>query len=337
MKQMKKHLAILAVLFTVILSSCTNDDIPVSQAITFKVNPSTVVSSYQEFQPGELSSIPSGANLRMRLLIYNEAGNLVAEDETYMNDYTHIMTSSFNLEQGSYTAVACTDIVTDNKKFEYWDLSGKEKLSTTMFTDNGYIGGSLKILGIKVNHFSVDNELKEYHIDVKPAGALAFVWWKNWRRYNNVEAFRLYANRSCDNMTLNAYGEPTYSVESSNDVSDWRIASMTYDAEYAGGYVYVFLFPVKNMTVQFGASLKDNKYTLFKNAKEIVDIELGREYYFTYDVTSEECEWLVLTDVDARSSASKLEYYGNDTVSNGFENNQSIRVVDFIQPGKLSE
>lgn len=334
---MKKYLAIFAVLFTVILSSCSNDDIPVSQTITFKVNPSTVVSSYQEFEPGELSSIPSGANLRVRLLIYNEAGNLIAEDETYMNDYTHVMTSSFNLGQGNYTAVACTDIVTDNKTFEYWDLSGKEKLSTTMFTDNGYIGGSLKILGLKVNHFTVDNSLKEYSMDVKPAGALAFVWWKNWKRYNNVEAFRLYANRSCDNMTLNSDGEPTYSVESSNDVSDWRIASLTYDADYVGGYVYVFLFPVKNMTVQFGASLKDNKYTLFKNAKEIVDIELGREYYFTYDVTSEECEWLVLTDVDARSSECAVEYNGSNNTSNGFENDQSIRVMDFIEPGKLSE
>ncbi len=334
---MKKYLAIFAVLFTVILSSCSNDDIPVNQSITFKVNPSTVVSSYQEFQPGELSTLPSGANLRIRLLIYNEAGKLVAEDESYMNDYTHIMSSSFNLAQGVYTAVSCTDVVTDNKTFEYWDLSGKETLSTTTFTDKGYIGGSLKILGLNVTHFSVDSNTKDHNIDVKPAGALAFVWWKNWRRYNNVEAFRLYANRSCDNMTLNASGEPTYSVESSNDVSDWRIASMTYDSEYAGGYVYVFLFPVKNMTVQFGASLKDNKYTLFKNAKEIVDIELGREYYFTYDVTSEECEWLILTDVDARSSESTLEYYGNNTTSNGFENNQSIRVMDFVQPGKLSE
>lgn len=319
------------------MSSCSNDDIPVNQSVTFKVNPSTVVSSYKEFEPGELSSLPSGANLRMRILIYNEAGKLVAEDYAYMNDYTHIMTSSFNLPQGSYTAVACTDIVTDNKTFEYWDLSGKEILSTTTFTDKGYIGGALKILGLKVTHFSVDSNTKELNIDVKPAGALAIVWWKNWNRYSNVEAFRLYANRACDHMTLNAFGEPTYSVESSNDVSAWRIASMTYDSDYSGGYVYVFLFPVKNMTVQFGAELDDNYYALFENAEAVVDIELGREYYFTYDVTSEECEWLVLTDVDASSSDLNLEYYGNDQTSNGFENKQSIKVIDFVQPGKLSE
>lgn len=334
---MKKYLAIFAVLCTVILSSCSNDDIPVAQTITFKVNPSTVVSSYREYAPGELSTLLSDYNLRIRLLIYNEAGKLVAEDETYMNDYTHIMTSSFNLEQGLYTAVSCTDVVSDNKTFEFWDLSGKESLSTATFTDNGYIGAQFKILGFNVTHFSVDNNAKELNVNVKPAVALALVMWENWNRYTNVEAFRLYANRSCDNMTLNASGEPTYSVESSNDVANWRIAALEYDSQYNGGYVYVFLFPIKNMTMQFGAGLTDNTYALFDNAMALVDIELGKEYYFAYDVTSEECEWLVWTDVDTSSSTSTLEYYGNNTTSNGFECNQSIRVMDFVQPGNLSE
>ncbi len=334
---MKKYLAILAVLFTAILSSCSNDDnIQVNQVITFKVNPSTVISSYKEFDVGELSALPSNANLRIRILIYNEDGNLVDEDVTYTNDYTHIMTTSLNLAQGNYTAVACTDVVLNNKTFEFWDLSGKETLSTTTFTDKGKIGDRWKILGLKVAHFSVDRNTTELNIDVKPAGALILVWWKNWNRYSNVTAFRLYTNRSSDQMTLGASGNPSYSVESSYDL-DWNIAQLSYNSDYNGGQAYVFSFPIKNMTVQFGAGLENNKYTLFKNAEAVVNIELGREYYFTYDVKSEECEWLVLTDVDARSSESSLEYYGNNATSNSFDNNQSIRVIDFVEPGELSD
>lgn len=64
MKQMKKYLAIFAVLFTVILSSCSNDDIPVNRSVTFKLNPATVVDKLYEMNAGDLTSLSSGATLK---------------------------------------------------------------------------------------------------------------------------------------------------------------------------------------------------------------------------------------------------------------------------------
>ena len=77
---MKKYLAIFAVLFTVILSSCSNDDIPVNRSVTFKLNPATVVDNLYEMNAGDLTSLSSGATLNVDLYVYDESGTLVERD-----------------------------------------------------------------------------------------------------------------------------------------------------------------------------------------------------------------------------------------------------------------
>lgn len=324
---MKKFIMYIIAFAAVMLTSCSNEDVPVSKNVTFKINPSTVISSFIEFNAGELSSIGSDQNLRVRLLIYNESGRLQCSDTQYMNDYTHMSSFGFSLPVGVYKAVAITDIVSDNRTFEFWTLTGEDNINTTTITDAGYVGGSSKILGLTVKDIEIgESSGTEYNIDVRPAGALAIVWFKNWNRYTNVDSFALYSNRSCDSMTLNSEGNPVYSVEASNDMS-WRIALMGHDSSYSGGYVYVFLFPLQNASMHFGAELNNDRYTLFPGADAVVDIELGREYMFTYDVTSEECEWNVFTNVQGKPG--RHEYNGNDMLfNNGFMNKQSIRVAD---------
>ena len=53
---MKKVLFALVALVGII-SSCTNDDITISRAITFKVNPATVVENLYERNAGDLMMI----------------------------------------------------------------------------------------------------------------------------------------------------------------------------------------------------------------------------------------------------------------------------------------
>ncbi len=106
MKQMKKYLAIFAVLFTVTMSSCSNDDIPVDRAVTFKLNPATVVENLYELNAGDLTSIPSGATLNVGVYVYDDSGHLVAQDAQEFGAYTHILTSNLNLGKGTYTAIA---------------------------------------------------------------------------------------------------------------------------------------------------------------------------------------------------------------------------------------
>lgn len=296
---MKKNLAIFAVLFTVILSSCSNDDIPVGQSITIKINPSTVVSSLVEYTAGDLSSIDSDETLYVSLYIYNEAGNLVASEVQEFSDYTHIMNSVQNIGAGEYTIVASTHIVNDSG-LKYWDFTGQDNLSTFTVTDEGYIGGSAKILGLTAKQVSVTSSMKEISLDVECAGAVALVQVMNWNRYSNVSTFGLMANKSCDNVTFDYSGSLNYSIETESDYNYWMV-KWDYDSNYSGAYGYTFMFPYTNINMSFVAYTSSNSRNYLGEPCN-GNIEVGHTYWFAYDVTDEETYWSDETDYAGRSN-----------------------------------
>lgn len=288
MKNMKKYLAIFSVLFTVIFSSCSNDDIPVGQSITFKINPSTVVASLVEYEPGDLSSIQSNQKLYVSLYVYNKSGNLIASDVQKFSDYTHIMNSVQNLGSGEYTVVVSTHIVNDSG-LKYWSFSGVDNLSTFSVTDEGYIGGSAKILGLTAKHITITSSVNEVLLDVECAGAVALVQVMNWNRYSDVEAFGLLSNKSCDNVTFDYNGSKNYSIETKSDYGYWMF-NMDYDSNYNGGYGYTFMFPCTNMNMTFAAETTSNDL-VYIGESCTGNIEMGHTYWFAYDVTNEETYW----------------------------------------------
>lgn len=310
---MKKYLAIFAVLFTVILSSCSNDDIPMSQSISFKVNPSTVVNSFDEYDAGELTVFPKGYLLRVRLLIYNETGKLVSSDVQTFGDYSHIMSSSQNLEEGNYTVVTTTDIITTEDDQYAWILSGEENLTSLTMTKTEYIRQQWEILGLETTHISITSSTKDVNIDVKPAGALAIVFYNNWNKYTDVLKYKLNSDKVADNFMLDSNGLPQYSVKSS-DNTNYRISLVTWDSNYTGAYRYIFLFPMQNVTLQFKCECDDDKtYLLGEPAK--VDIEKGKEYLFAIDVETDEAEWYDITPTKNRSTMEKASINTMDYAS----------------------
>lgn len=328
---MRNRLYLLAVVIAVFMSSCSNDDIPVKKTTTFHINAETAISAFSniEYTPGELSYMPSEGELRCRVLIYDKDNLLVAEDSVFSPDYSHVLTSNFFLEEGEYTAVFSSDLVKKDKTFENWQLIGREKLSTATFKDTGYIGGQTKILGLSVKHLTVKGA-GEYHVDLEPAGALAFVYFADWNRYTNVEAFQLASNRTCDEMTLNDKGEPTFSVESADWLA-WRLAYVPYDSNYEGMYCYVFLFPMKNVTLQFACDLDNGGNAVFEGASCNCNIEAAHAYSFVYDVMADEAEWWDYTN-DTRSSGNKLPNAVGAVKTNiGDGEGNSLRVMDYSQ------
>lgn len=292
---MKKNLVYLAVLFFVILSSCSNADIPLVKSITFKVNPSTVVSSLLEFTAGDLSSIDSDENLYVSLYIYNEAGNLVSSDVQKFKDYTHIMNSVQIIEAGEYTVVASTQIIDDND-YKYWDIFGTENLSTFTVKDKDLIGGSAKILGLSAQKVSVNSSTKEVFVNVECAGAVALVQVMDWNRYSNVATFGLMSNKSCDDVTFDYNGGLNYSVETKSDYSCW-MAKWTYDSKYSSGYGYTFMFPYTNINMAFVAITTSNSRNYLGDPCTD-DIEKNHTYWFAYDVQEEKTYWDDATDWD---------------------------------------
>lgn len=296
---MKKYLAILAVLFTVILSSCSNDDIPVTHATTFKVDPSTVISSYEEYIVGDLTSLGSNYQLRIRLLVYNQDGVLVESDEVFSSDYTHIQTFSFNLSEGDYTTVAITDVVgkASSAVDEFYTLSNQTKLNTTTLSYTGYVGGQRAILGLTTASQYISSSSREISIKVKPAGALIVCHIDNWNSCLNwndngvaldVKTFKLLGNQASSDLTLNSFGEPTFSIRSSSNY-DYIWYSHDRNSDYVGGYGYAFKFPMTNVKLKWVAETASGSYSWGDPA--VVDIESGKEYYFELDVENDEAGW----------------------------------------------
>ncbi len=325
---MKKYLAIFAVFFTVILSSCSNDDIPVGQSITFKVNPSTVVSSLLEFTAGDLSSIGSDENLYVSLYIYNEAGNLISSDVQKFKDYTHIMNSVQSIEEGEYTIVTSTQIINDDN-FKYWDISGTDNLSTFTVKDEGYIGGSAKILGLSAQKISVTSSTKEVSIDVECAGAVALVQVMNWNRYSNVETFGLVANKTCDVVTLDYNGGLNYSVETKNDYSYWMI-KWDYDSNYGGAYGYTFMFPYTNINMAFVATTTSNSFN-YLGETCTGNIEKNHTYWFAYDVQEEATYWSDATDWDLNMANTPTMSAKSASLDNLLNFNAKTKTITIAQ------
>lgn len=300
---MKKYLAIFAVLFTVILSSCSNDDIPVDRSVTFKLNPAPVVENLYERNAGDLTSLSSGAVLYVCLYVYDESGHLVTKDVQEFNAYTHIMTSNLNLGNGSYTAVAISYV---SSSVEFWGFSGMEDLSTLKITDNGYIGGKSKILGLTIQQVYVTDGDNTVNIDIKNAGAVACVVILNWNRYNNVKSFGLAGKQSCDYITSNNFGEVEYSIKSKSEYSFYKV-KYDYNSNKTGAASYFFTFPIKNAAMRFFAETTSGS-TQYLGNNLVDDIKLGDSYLIGYDVTSEETEWYDMTPSrGSRSSGSLVE------------------------------
>lgn len=311
------------------MSSCTNDDMPVDQSITFKINPATVVSSLVENSAGDLSTVDSDSKLYVSLYIYNKAGNLVASETQKFSDYTHIMNSIQKLEDGDYTIVTSTHIE-KNDGMKYWNFSGQDNLSTFSVSDEGYIGGASKILGLTAKQIQVSSATKGIAMSVECAGAVALIKVMNWNRYSDVSTFGLMSNKSCDNVTFDYNGKQNYSIITENDYNYW-MTKWTYSSGHSGGYGYCFMFPYTNINMSFVAiTASDSRIYLGEPCNS--DIEIGHTYLFTYDVTSEKTYWYDVT-VSTSSKALRANTFSqiNNTDDNLLNFEYKSKAISIVQ------
>lgn len=295
--KMKKYFAILPALLALIMSSCSNDDVPVSKSVTFKINPATVVENLYERNAGDLTSLSYDSSLIVSLYIYDTDGKLVATESQEFDAYTKVMTANMTLQTGSYTAVAVSNVTSS---VNFWDISGYDNISTFKITDNGYIGGKDKILGLTVTALDISEYNSSIDINIRNAGAVACVVLANWNRYSDVTTYGLLGKQSCDYISFNTYGSVDYSIESKSDYSFYKV-KYGYDPEYNGASGYFFTFPIKNAAMKFFAETTDNT-TYLLGSNLVDDIKLGDSYLIRYDVTNETTDWYDMTPTRSNGS-----------------------------------
>lgn len=297
---MKRIFFILTSVLTLVLSSCSNDDIPVSQSTTFKIDPANVIRPFTyEVNPGDLEGIDSENALRVRLLVYNSENVLVQTAIQYLSSYASIMSTSVNLEKGDYTAVVITDVVEkdgDNISWACWELSEESSLTTARITDLGYIGGKAKILGIGSKKISITGEAEEISIDPMPAGAVLCTVWSNIHTFSDVSMIELETNRSSDYLVMNSDGGYNVAIENDNNNYSWR-TNYVEPSEYPNStnvYGYCFTLPTNNISFRYCITTSSSE-SLYTNEFSL-NIKAGAEYYFEIDLCDPDNDNLITFD-----------------------------------------
>lgn len=281
---MKKFFTLIMVVVSAFVASCTNDDVPIEDYTdtTFKVYLNNIVDipNIYEVYTGELESVSKGYKLRVRLLVYNSDGTLVASETEYFSSYNDIMSTTMTLEEGKYYAVAITDVINSDGKFSYWILSDENSINSARVTDNGYIGGQNKFLGVGSVEFSLFTSTEEVTIKPSLAGAIILSMWRNVNAYNNVNKTTLVSNRISKYMALNWYGGIDYVLDNDNNNFKWRVSYLER-AKYPDSknvYAYFFSFPMKN--VSFKYTIETSDIGTLETDTFTMNLEAGYEYYF---------------------------------------------------------
>lgn len=289
---MKKYISMLAVCLA-ILSSCTNEDITFGSMVTVKVNPSGVIAPFvYELYPGELEGIDEPWKLRTRVLVYDEEGQLKASDTQYLSNYSNIMTSSLELAEGDYTAIAITDVVElsgSEIDFEFWNLSGENVLSQLKVTDTGYIGGGYKILGVGKQTLTVNERNDDVVIRCSPAGAICLVYYQNVHTFSDVVKYGILMTKSSDYISYNNYGDYEVSIQNNGGDFGWWLDNIEPDDYTVNNvYGYKFVLPMNNVVLKFIADTDDNRINL--SDRITMNIEAGMQYLMMLNLNDEESD-----------------------------------------------
>ena len=319
---MKKYISLVAIALIALFTSCSNDEVVISKAITFKLNPSTVVDKLYERNAGDLTSLSSGSKLLVSLYVYDENGTLVNHTVNDFSAYTHMMNVDVYLPAGIYTAVATTHVAGD---VNYWTFSGTDQLSTFKITDNGYIGGKSKILGLSIKSFTIGANIETININIENAGAVALVRFYQWNKYSDVKVYSLMGKQACDYVSFDNNGVKDYSNRSESSYKFYKV-KYEYDSSYTGASGYFFTFPIKNASFRFYAETTNNQYVAI--SQEFVDdVIQGESYLFYYEFVdggTDQAYWYNMTPNTTRTRSidnilDKYKFTENDRIMYDYE------------------
>lgn len=278
---MKKIILLLTAVFAVMLTSCSNDDIPVSSATVITVNPSSVIKNFTyQLSAGDLDGVDSDEQLRIRLYVYNSSGVLSYSEEKELRNY--LTSAKFELAlkpDEYYTAVVLTDITTDTSGnvSEYWGVENEKAISTlqvTYLASEYTVYGHQEVLGIGAVSLQGGENVT---VAPEAAGALICSYAANIHAYSNIANIFIYGSRSNNYYTFDDSGD----FNASPNIDTYETLMNLYVAENAsnyGIYTYKFTMPQTNFDLTVGF-LDGDGNALSKGVKSGLTIQKGHEYY----------------------------------------------------------
>ena len=276
---MKNYILSAVALFAVLISSCSNEDITIGAPSTISVNASGVISSFVEYNAGELETMGSGNKLRLRALVYNSKGELVAQSVDYFTNYNVQLKTSEFLSPGAYTVIGISDVVEmegTSIKTEWWTLSGQDKLSDMVIKDQGMIGYSSRILGVGKGTLNVqESQSNSIEVNLKPAGALVYIFLENAASLSsrNITGYTLWANKTTEALSFDSSGN--YNITEDYDSDYYYIICSLKPSD---GYLFNYILPMNNVKLWFSATENGKEYEFPTDEGALLNIKSGEEY-----------------------------------------------------------
>ena len=329
-------LVVLAAGFT----SCSNDDIPLEEKVTnkvfdtsFIVNPSGVIESFKfERTPGALTTIPENAQLRLRLLIYDSKGDLVDIFTSKQSNYESSWSVKAQLEAGTYTAVALSDVINSNDSEypEYWSLEGYEKITEMKLTKTpNALGYEKEVFGFSHIPFTIVDSNYSVSLNLKSAGAACYYYVMNYDSEPRDIWFQ-------SNVRTNSvFWDSSYQLKYNRDIDDsaaiYQLGGVGGLPEYYDIMSFVYLLPFRNQYFLFVEEL-ENGYDRVGQSLLLEDIKAGHQYFFMCFLFSGYengalTEWYDVTGV---TFSDFVEWYNRQmqsTYSRGLDVNNMNRLL----------
>lgn len=190
---MRKILFSIIALVTMMISSCSNDDIEiktVGKLYNLSYNISTQ-GVYDEFEiTDNVREILREQSYALGVIsfVYDKDGNLVAKKPSSRYDFNNIKKEFEGLLEGKYTIVSIETLVKADKNFEAinWSIKGEDKISTLEISQDTYEVYYPFVLGVCTNEINLTSN-QSVTATPKAIGSLIELCWINFDKSTNVE------------------------------------------------------------------------------------------------------------------------------------------------------
>lgn len=289
---MKKFIFAFYIIAVTLLSSCSNDSISteiIYEDVAIRITPYSVIQPFCDKHKVISDEIPNLSDdflLRVRLMVYDEKGSLIATDEQFVANYTYNVVSRLNLALGSYQAIVITDVVTKYKRDYNWRLTDERYLNSMKIT-NLEKSGKERILGIGRASITVTDNTNEVVINPQPAGALLYIQWSHIHAWASImKELKIASSRAGDCIT---FDDSMYIVAEKSDPNNFSHKYSTIVPNDYKDYInyvwnYSFELPISNAKLRYEEYFKRVDSTPIYGTGETVDFESGHIYYVRYDL-----------------------------------------------------
>lgn len=333
---MKKYFFIITAFLSVILSSCSNEDIEIINHSGFSLNISTQ-SVYDDFGITEpfknLFLGGKGYSIGVYSFIYDEQGGLVASDSTYVDTFQRINLNFQSLRSGNYTLVTLEMIVenADNYSSPNWVIIDKDNLETIKIVNKDYTSYWYSAVGLYTAPITIiPGEDQEKMVDPKGIGVIIGNEITNFDASDYVYVGFFTKDQPQGRLLSPSYKQDERFVyDHYNESNVWTSRGYDYDKKGLSYYVGFDVYLLEEGLIRYcyGAlSLKsdgslDSNFYPCPSTNSTFIVKDGLRYYGGY----------IYKGGQAGSDCTANLFDTYDAFNNWYENNQ-VYYSSYVEP-----